>query len=347
MIDLRSDTLTRPTAAMRAAMAAAEVGDDVYGEDPTVQALERRTAEVLGKEAALFVPTGTMGNQIALRLHTEPGDEILAEAGSHVANYERGAPAALSGVTVRLVHGRRDGLIEPGQLGAALRKPGRYGVADMVLPQRLLVLENTHNAGGGTVWPLDLLHETADLAREQGMRVHLDGARLWNAAASSGESEAAFAAVADTVNVCFSKGLGAPVGSALAGPASLIARARRFRGMLGGAMRQSGVLAAAALHALEHHRERLAVDHERARAFAQAIAAIPGIELDPERVTSNIVIFGVRPVPAAVLVERCWEAGVRMLPVAADQVRAVFHLDLPDEAAERAAWTIRAALAQQ
>ncbi len=347
MIDLRSDTLTRPTAAMRAAMAAAEVGDDVYGEDPSVRALERRTAEILGKEAALFVPSGTMGNQIALRLHTEPGDEILAEAGSHVANYERGAPAALSGVTVRLVHGRRDGLIEPDQLGAALWKPGRYGVADMVLPQRLLVLENTHNAGGGTVWPLDLLHETATLAREQGIRVHLDGARLWNAAAASGESEAAFAAVADTVNVCFSKGLGAPVGSALAGPASLIARARRFRGMLGGAMRQSGVLAAAALHALEHHRERLAVDHERARAFAQAIAAIPGIELDPERVASNIVIFGVRPVPAAVLVERCWEAGARMLPVAADQVRAVFHLDLPDEAAERAAWAIRAALAQQ
>jgi threonine aldolase len=216
----------------------------------------------------------------------------------------------------------------------------------MVLPQRLLVLENTHNAGGGTVWPLDLLHETAALAREQGIRVHLDGARLWNAAAASGESEAAFAAVADTVNVCFSKGLGAPVGSALAGPASLIARARRFRGMLGGAMRQSGVLAAAALHALEHHRERLAVDHERARAFAQAIAAIPGIELDPERVASNIAIFGVRPVPAAVLVERCWEAGVRMLPVAANQVRAVFHLDLPEEAAEHAAWTIRAALAQ-
>ncbi len=344
MIDLRSDTLTRPTAAMRAAMAAAEVGDDVYGEDPTVRALERRTAEILGKEAALFVPSGTMGNQLALRLHTEPGDEVLTEAGSHIANHERGAPAALWGVTLRLVQGRPDGLIEPDHLRAALRRPGRYGVADMVLPQRLLTLENTHNGGGGAVWPLDLLRETVGLAREEGMRVHLDGARLWNAAAASGVSEADFAAEVDTVSVCFSKGLGAPVGSALAGPAGLIARARRFRGILGGAMRQSGVLAAAALYALEHHRARLAVDHARARTFAQAIAETPGIELDPQRVVSNIVVFGVRDVPAAALVERCWEAGVRMLPVAADRVRAVFHLDLPEEAAERAAQAIRTAL---
>ena len=160
MIDLRSDTLTRPTAAMRAAMAAAEVGDDVYGEDPTVRALERRTAEILGKEAALFVPSGTMGNQLALRLHTEPGDEVLTEAG-YIANHERGAPATLWGVTLRLVQGRPDGLIEPDHLRAALRRPGRYGVADMVLPQRLLTLENTHNGGGGAVWLLDLLRETA------------------------------------------------------------------------------------------------------------------------------------------------------------------------------------------
>lgn len=344
MIDLRSDTLTRPTAAMRAAMAEAEVGDDVYGEDPTVRALERRTAEILGKEAALFVPSGTMGNQIALRLHCEPGDEVLTEAGGHVANHERGAPAALWGLTLRLIQGRKDGIIEPDHLRAALRRPGRYGVADMVLPQRLVVLENTHNMGGGTIWPLPLFRDTAALAREHGLRVHLDGARLWNAAAASGESEAALAAAADTVSVCFSKGLGAPVGSALAGPAALIARARRFRGLLGGAMRQSGVLAAAALHALEKHRQRLVVDHRRARAFAEAIAPLPGIEIEPERVATNIVVFGVRPLDAATLVERCWAAGVRMLPVAPDRVRAVFHLDLPDEAADRAAQAIRAAL---
>src|SRR4051812_13024113 len=187
---------------MRAAMAAAEVGDDVFGEDPTVRALERRTAELLGKEAALYVPSGTMANQLALRVHTEPGDEVLTEAMSHVANYERGAPALLSGVTVRGIPGPGDGLIDRDRLRAAFRRPGRYAPADMVPPQRLLVLENTHNAGGGTVWPLADLCEVAGLAREQGMRVHLDGARLWNAAVASGVPEAAIAAEFDTVSGC-------------------------------------------------------------------------------------------------------------------------------------------------
>jgi threonine aldolase len=345
MIDLRSDTLTRPTPAMRAAMAAAEVGDDVYGEDPTVRALERRTAEILGKEAALFVPSGTMGNQVALRAHTEPGDEVLTEAGSHVANYERGGPAALSGVTLRLIQGAGDGLIDADQLRGALRRPGRYGIADMVPPQRLLVVEDTHNAGGGTVWPLAQLREVAAVGRDHGMRVHLDGARLWNAAAASGVPEGVIAAEADTVNVCFSKGLGAPVGSALAGPAPFVARARRFRGMYGGAMRQAGVLAAAALHALDHHRTRLAEDHARARAFAEALAGLPGVEVDPARVATNIVAFRLRGGAAAVdLVERCWERGVRMLPVGPDRVRAVFHLDLPEDAAPRAAAAVAEAL---
>jgi threonine aldolase len=337
MIDLRSDTLTRPTAAMRAAMAAAEVGDDVFGEDPTVQALERRTAELLGKEAALYVPSGTMANQLALRVHTEPGDEVLTEAMSHVANYERGAPALLSGVTVRGIPGLGDGLIDPGRLRAAFRRPGRYAPADMVPPQRLLVLEDTHNAGGGTVWPLPDLREVVGVAREQGMRVHLDGARLWNAAVASGVPEAVIAAEFDTVSVCFSKGLGAPVGSALAGPAALIARARRFRGIFGGAMRQAGVIAAGALHAIEHHRTRLAVDHARARSFAEAVTGLPGVVIDPARVASNIAIFGLERLAAADLVDRCWERGVRMLPFGPDRVRAVFHLDVPEDGAERAA----------
>ena len=336
MIDLRSDTLTKPTAAMRAAMAAAEVGDDVFGEDLTVTALERRTAALLGKEAALFVPSGTMANQVALRAQTEPGDEVLVEALTHVANFERGAPAALAGVSLRLIQGRGDGLLEPDELGQALRRPGRYIPADFVPSQRLLVLEDTHNAGGGTVWPLGQLKAVADVARGHGMRVHLDGARLWNAAAASGVAEAEIAAVAETVSVCFSKGLGAPVGSAVAGDVAFVARARRFRGMFGGAMRQAGVIAAAALHGLEHHRGRLAVDHTRARAFAEAIAGLRGIGVEPGKVASNIVIFATRAVPAAELADRCGEQGLRMLPVGPDRVRAVFHLDLPEDAAGRA-----------
>ncbi len=344
MIDLRSDTLTRPTAAMRAAMAAAEVGDDVFGEDPTVAALERRTADLLGKEAALFVPSGTMGNQVAIRAQTEPGDEVLAEALTHVAHFERGAPAALSGVSLRLIQGRGDGLLEPDDLRGALRRPGRFTPADFVVPQRLLVVEDTHNAGGGTVWPLDQLSAVADVARERGIRVHLDGARLWNAAVASGRTEAEIAAAADTVSVCFSKGLGAPVGSAVAGSAAFVAKARRLRGMFGGAMRQAGVIAAAALHALDHHRGRLAVDHARAREFAEGVAETPGLAAEPERVASNIVIFAVRAMPAADLAERCGGSGLLMLPVGPDRVRAVFHLDAPEDAAGRAVEVMRGVL---
>jgi threonine aldolase len=344
MIDLRSDTLTRPTEAMRKAIAVAEVGDDVLGEDPTVRRLEERTAELLGKEAALLVPSGTMGNQLALRVHTEPGDEVLTEAQSHVANFERGAPAVLSGVTLRLLTGRGDGLIEPAQLQAALRRPGPYGVADMVAPQRLLVLENTHNAGGGTVWPLSQLREVVALAREHGMKVHLDGARLWNAAAASGTSEAAFAAEFDTVSVCYSKGLGAPIGSALVGPATLIARARRFRGIFGGAMRQAGIIAAGALQALENHRARLSEDHAQARTFAEALASVRDLHVDPARAVTNIVYFDVTAIPAVSLVERCWRRGLRLLPVGPARIRAVFHLDVPANGATRGAEIIEECL---
>jgi threonine aldolase len=343
MIDLRSDTLTRPTPAMRAAIAAAEVGDDVYGEDPTVTLLERRTAALLGKEAALFVPSGTMANQIALRSHTEPGDEILAEAAAHIVHVERGAPAALSGLTVRTVPSM-SGVFDADGLRPLLRVPSRFMPAGIFPPTKLLCLENTHNFGGGTVWPVDTMTAVTGLAREHGIAVHLDGARLWNAAVASGRSEAELASPADSVSVCFSKGLGAPVGSALAGAAAFIERARRFRGMFGGGMRQAGILAAAALHALDHHRDRLAVDHARARGFAQGLAALPGIEIEPAAVQTNIVIFRVTALPATAFVERCWEQGLRMLPAGADRVRAVFHLDVPEDAVAAALRIVAAAL---
>jgi threonine aldolase len=343
MIDLRSDTLTRPTPAMRAAMAAAEVGDDIYGEDPTVAELERRTAALLGKEAALFVPSGTMANQLALRCHTEPGDEILAEAQAHVVHVERGAPAALSGLTVRTVQGGA-GVFDADDLRRLIRAPNRFMPADVFQPTKLVCLENTHNFGGGTVWPLATMAGVAELARAHGLKVHLDGARLWNAAVAAGRPEADLAAHADTVSVCYSKGLGAPVGSALAGDAALVARARRFRGMFGGGMRQAGVIAAGALHALDHHRARLAVDHARARAFAEGLAALPGVELDPAAVATNIVVFRLTALPASDLVERCWEAGLRMLPAGPDRVRAVFHLDVPEDGVEQAIRVARDAL---
>ncbi|MEK0084459.1 threonine aldolase family protein [Benzoatithermus flavus] len=344
MIDLRSDTLTRPTPAMRAAIAAAEVGDDVYGEDPTVAALERRTAELLGKEAALFVPSGTMANQVALRCHTEPGDEILAEAAAHIVHVERGAPAALSGLTIRTIPSAA-GVFDADDLRPFVRVPSRYMPAGIFPPTKLVCLENTHNFGGGTVWSVETMAAVARLAHEHGIKVHLDGARLWNAAVASGRREAEFAAHADSVSVCFSKGLGAPVGSALAGSAVFIERARRFRGMFGGGMRQAGILAAAALHALDHHRDRLAVDHARARAFAAGLAALSGIGIDPGTVQTNIVIFRVTAMPAAAFVERCWKQGLRMLPAGADKVRAVFHLDLPENAVEEALRIAAAALA--
>lgn len=345
MIDFRSDTLTCPTPAMRAAMATAEVGDDVYGEDPTVDALEQRVADLLGKEAALFVPSGTMANQLALRTHTEPGDEILAEAQAHVVHVERGAPAALSGLTIRTLPSV-NGVFDADDLRRVIRQPSRFMPAGIFPPTKLLCIENTHNFGGGSVWPLSTLAAVTDLAHAEGLKVHLDGARLWNAAVASGHTEAQLAAGADSVGVCFSKGLGAPVGSALAGEAAFIARARRFRGMFGGAMRQAGIIAAGALFALDHHRARLAEDHARARAFADGLAGLPGVDLDPTAVATNIVVFrlaGGRP--AASFVEACWERDLRMLPAGPDRVRAVFHLDLPEDAVPRALDIVRTVLA--
>lgn len=329
-IDLRSDTLTLPTPPMRLAMANAEVGDDVYGEDPTVNRLEARTAEILGKEAALFMPSGTMANQVAVRSHTEPGDEILLDANAHIYYFEAGAPAAIAGVLCRCLPGRR-GIFSTEDILAVLRPPDPH-----FPPTRLVCLENTHNRGGGSIWPIERIAEIASLGRERGFRMHLDGARLWNAAAASGIPEREYAAYFDSVNVCFSKGLGAPVGSALAGSREFIQRARRFRKQFGGGMRQAGILAAGALYALEHQRARLAEDHANARALAQGLAQLPGIELDLATVQTNIVVFRVTTMPAQALVAKLKDRGVLVLSTGPDTIRAVTHLNVSTEDITRA-----------
>ena len=322
MIDFRSDTITKPTSAMRAAMAAAEVGDDVFGDDPTVIALEKRTAAILGKEAAVYMPSGTMTNQVAIRAHTEPGDEILCHAEAHCYYYEAGAPAALSGVMCRLLPGAR-GIFTAQDVRDHLR-PGNLHFP----PTRLVCVENTHNRGGGSIWPIGQIAAVEAVAREAGLKTHLDGARLWNASAATGIAERDYARYFDSVSVCFSKGLGAPVGSALAGGAEYIARARRFRKMFGGGMRQAGIIAAGALYALEHHRDRLAEDHANAKRLAEGIARLPGIEVNAAEVETNIVFFRVTCMPAPECVARLKEAGVLTNATGPDTVRAVTSLEV-------------------
>ena len=342
MIDLRSDTVTRPTNAMREAMARAAVGDDVYGDDPTVRELEERTADLLGKEAAVFVPTGTMSNQIALRTHTEPGDRVIVHRSAHVVINESGAGAALGGVTMERLDSD-DGTFTPDDVVGVLPRPHPFNPATLDAPATLLCLENTHNAGGGTVWPLERLRAVCAVGREHGLRLHLDGARLWHASAASGVAESTFAEPFDTVNVCFSKGLGAPVGSALAGSGEQIGRARRFRQQLGGGWRQAGVVAAAALHALEHHRGELVRDVEVAKAFARQLAGVDGVMLDPQRVHSNIVRFRVEG-DAGDVALRCHELGVHMLPGGDHGLRAVVHREISREDVDRALEVIASAL---
>jgi threonine aldolase len=326
---------------MRRAMAEADVGDDVFGDDPTVLALERRVAEVLGKEAALYMPSGTMSNQVAIRAHTEAGDEILLEADAHSYFLESGAPAALAGVMCRLIAGDR-GVFTAAQVREALRPRNVH-----FPPTKLVCIENTHNRGGGTIWPLSRIAEVAAVAREAGLAMHLDGARLWNAAAATGIAEREYARHFDTVSVCFSKGLGAPVGSALAGTAALIGRARRFRKMFGGGMRQAGIVAAGALYALEHHRQRLAEDHANARRLAEGIAGLPGIGIDPATVETNIVVLRVMGMAAPALAAGLKEAGVWVLPRDAESLRAVTHLDVSREQIQEAIAIFARVLASQ
>jgi len=335
MIDLRSDTVTKPSPEMRQAIAGAEVGDDVLGEDPTMNRLEARTAEILGKEAAVYMPSGTMTNQVAVRAHTEPGDEILLDRDTHIYFYEAGAPAALSGVMVRLIAGCR-GIFSAQDLEAAIRPDNIH------FPHpKLLIIENTHNRGGGAVWPMETLIGVTQTARRHGLRTHLDGARIWNAAIAAGIPEAEIAGHFDTVSVCFSKGLAAPVGSALAGTKEFISRARRFRKQFGGGMRQAGLMAAGALYALENNRARLAEDHRNARRFAEGVCSLPGIDLDPAEVETNIVVFRVTSLPAAELSRKLRDSGLLMNATGPDTVRAVTHLDVSRADIDRAVEIMR------
>jgi threonine aldolase len=335
LIDLRSDTVTKPTAAMRQVMAEAEVGDDVFGDDPTVNELERRTAELLGKEAAVFVPSGTMANQLAIRCQTQSGDEILLDANSHIVWYEAGAPAALSGVSCRVLPGER-GLFTAEQVKAAIR-PANIHFA----PTRLLTLENTHNRGGGSIWPLAQLQQVCDVAKEAGIRTHLDGARLWNASVATGITEADYSKSFDSVSVCFSKGLGAPVGSALAGSMEFVQKARRFRKQFGGGMRQAGIIAAAALYALDHHRARLADDHANARRLASGLSKIPGIRVNCEVVVTNMVYFDVENRTADDVAASLGNLAVLVLPTGVNTLRAVTSLEVSAGDIDRVIESIR------
>ena len=332
MIDLRSDTVTRPSAGMRAAMASAEVGDDQYGECPSTNALQSLVAALVGCEAALFVASGTMANQIALKLLTRPGDDVILGLESHIEWHETGAAAANSGVQFRVVGA--GGLFGVGDFMAAYRAPGHV----VQPPSGLVVIENTHNRGGGLVWDQGEVVAVCAAARGLGVRSYLDGARLFNVAAASGRSLAELAAPFDLVGVALSKGLGCPVGSLLAGPRELIAVAVRQRRMFGGAMRQSGIVAAAGLYALEHNLGRLGEDHGNARLMAARIAQAPGVEIDLATVQSNIVIFRTAEgaPDAATVVARARERGVLVSAFAARTVRATTHLDVDATACARA-----------
>jgi threonine aldolase len=322
IIDIRSDTVTKPSPGMREAIASAEVGDDVFLGDPTVKALQEKVAAILGKEAALFVPSGSMGNQLALRTHTSPGDEVIAEWSSHTVNNETGAAAALAGLQFRTIKGHR-GHMTLEQIKEAVRPE------EIHLPRTaVVVMENTHNMAGGTVYPIDEMEAISAFAGEAGVAVHLDGARLFNASAASGIPVERYAATADSIMTCMSKGLGAPVGSVLSGSMGFISAARRYRKMYGGGMRQVGILAAACLYALEHNLERLPEDHENAVLLAKELSESPAIEVDPGSVDSNIVMIGTKSGDARLYQERLAERGVLILAFGAGALRAVTHLDV-------------------
>lgn len=331
MIDLRSDTVTRPTAAMRAAMAAAEVGDDVYGEDPTVNRLEARAAEIFGRDAALFVPTGTMGNQIAIRLHTEHGQEVICEAHSHVLDWEMAMMSAFSGCLPRAIHGER-GILTWEQISEVIVPPSFFRAST-----GLLCLENSHNMAGGTVTPLPIYEEIWRGAREAGLATHLDGARVFNSAVALGTTVAELTRGFDTVNFCLSKGLGAPVGSMLVGSTAVIRRARIFRKALGGGMRQAGVLAAAGLIALEDGPTRLHEDHANARLLADAVAACRSVEIDLATVQTNIVRFGVKGLDARQVVAELKTQGVLCSSLGKQAIRLVTHVDVSQAQCQEAA----------
>ncbi|MBI4400929.1 MAG: low-specificity L-threonine aldolase [Nitrospirae bacterium] len=332
MIDLRSDTVTKPSPAMREAMARASVGDDVYGEDPTVNRLQEMAAALLGKAAALFVPSGIMANQLSIRVQTQPGDEVIVESRSHIVRYEHGAAAALAGVQLHWVNSAR-GILEPEQVEAAIRPKDPYNPTT-----KLICLENTHNSGGGSIYPLSTIEQIRAVALARGIPMHLDGARLFNAVVATGVSAADYARHFETVSFCLSKGLGAPVGSLIAADEPSIQKLRRFRRMYGGGMRQAGILAAAGIYALEHNISRLKEDHENARRLARALQKIPTVSIDLDQVETNIVVFDVVSArgSASEIVADLKRAGVLINAVGVNTFRAVTHLDVSSQDIEEA-----------
>ena len=328
--DLRSDTVTRPSPAMRRAMAKAEVGDDVLGDDPTVEVLQTKVAGLFGKEAALYVPSGSMGNSVCLGSQVRPGEEIIAEEWAHILNFEAGSPAGVWGIMTRPLRSDR-GRMDVAEIGRWIR------AGSLHTPRTAVVaLENTHNFHGGAVMPLDYLREVRELTRERGVRLHLDGARIWNAAAATGVSLRDYGEVCDTMSVCLSKGLGAPVGSVVLGPRETIRTARHLRKRLGGGMRQVGILAAAGILAIDTMRERLPEDHANARALAEGMAGLPGLRVDLATVETNIVFTKVEGMPAAAFEERLAAEGVLTLATGADECRFVTHADVDREDIDRA-----------
>lgn len=333
MIDLSSDTASRPTPEMRRFMAEAPVGDEQLREDPSVNRLQEIVADLLGKEAALFLPSGTMCNAIGIKVHTQPGDRIVLERDAHPYTSESGGPALLSGVMTALLDGNR-GVFTPAQLEAVAQPPSSY----LGVPTTLVCLENTHNRGGGKIWPPATLNAVGETAHRFGLKTHLDGARLLNAVVASGVPAATWAREMDTVWIDLSKGLGAPVGAVLAGDRATMERARRYKHLFGGAMRQAGIIAAAGIYALEHHVERLAQDHKHARVLARGLAEIPGIGIDPDEVETNIIFFDVAETgrSASEVCDALLEHGVRMGITSPGRIRAVTHLDVSRDDIERA-----------
>ena len=331
-IDLRSDTVTKPTAAMRRAMSEAEVGDDVYGEDPTVNLLERRAAAIFGKQAGLFVPTGTMGNSISIKIHTQHGQEVICDSRAHILDWELSMTAWFSGCLVRPIE-TGDGILTWSRIQKYLRRGGPHAA-----PTALIEIENTHNMAGGTVYPQEVIEENCANAHDAGLKVHMDGARVFNASATSGLPVDQIAAGADTVMFCLSKGLGAPVGSMVVGSEDAIAEGRLYRKRLGGGMRQAGVLAAAGLIALEQMPQRLSEDHANAHLLARRASQIPGVQVDLARVQTNIVIIdsSASGIPAAEISARLKGEGILMNPIGPDKLRAVTHYDVSRADCERA-----------
>ena len=327
IVDLRSDTFTKPSQEMREVIARAEVGDDVFGEDPTVNLLQEKITSMMGKEAGLFVSSGTQGNQVSINAHTQPGDEVVLDSNAHILYYEAGAPALLSGVQLRPLNGR-NGVITAEQVEEVIRPEN-----DHFPPTRLICLENTHNRAGGWIYPIEEIGRIRKLAEDHGIKMHLDGARLWNASVATGISLKEYAQYFDSVTVCFSKGLGAPIGSMVVGSRDFIVRAHRYRKIYGGGMRQVGILAAAALYAVEKNFEKLAEDHSHARMLAGAVEALPGITINLESVQTNIIVMEVKGAryTATQVVEKLKERGILILAIGPTWLRIVTHLDVSEE----------------